>query len=163
VHVSPILPEVCHRTRIHGAVRLDSELSELEEALMAAHLARCAACRSFAEDLATIADTLRTTPLVEPPVHFQLPRRRARIGVAQAGTAAAATITAAIALGGYAGFGSSQAQISASEIRSAHDRMVLKEELMQDLDTKAVGPAKRVPRGVVAAKNATLNPTQRGG
>jgi predicted anti-sigma-YlaC factor YlaD len=144
-------------------LRLDSELSELEEALMAAHLARCAACRSFADDIATIADTLRTAPLVEPPVHFQLPRRRARLGVARAGTAAAATITAAIALGGYAGFGSSQAQISASDIRSAHDRMVLKEELMQDLDTTAARPAKRVPRGVAAAKNATMNSTQRGG
>jgi len=161
--VSPILPEVCHRTRIHASLRLDSELSELEEALMASHLARCAACRSFADDLAMITDSLRTAPLVEPPVHFQLPRKRARIGVARAGTAAAATITAAIALGGYAGFGSSQAQISASDIRSAHDRMILKEELMQNLDTTAVRLAKRVPRGVVAARNATMNPTQSGG
>jgi predicted anti-sigma-YlaC factor YlaD len=148
---------------MHASLRLDSELSELEEALMAAHLARCAACRSFADDLEKITYRLRTTPLVEPSAQFQLPRRRARIGVARAGTAAAATITAAIALGGYAGFGSSQAQISASDIRSAHDRMVLKEQLMQELDTTALRPAKRVPRGVVAAKNATVNPTQSGG
>ena len=148
---------------MHASLRLDSELSELEEALMAAHLARCAACRSFADDLEKITYRLRTTPLVEPSVQFQLPRRRARMGVAQAGTAAAATITAAIALGGYAGFGSSHAQISASDIQSARDRMILKEELMQQLDNTTVRPAKRVPRGVVAAKNATVNSTQSGG
>ena len=37
--MSPILPEVCHRTRQQVSLRLDSELSELEEALVAAHLA----------------------------------------------------------------------------------------------------------------------------
>lgn len=142
------------------SLRVDSELSELEEALLAAHLGRCAACSSFADDLETLTEALRTAPLVEPPVRFQLPRKRARFGVAQAGTAAAATITAAIALGGFVGLGSAPARISASDIQNAHDRMILKEQLMQVMDTTIVRPAKRVPRGLQAAKNATVSPTQ---
>ena len=81
--MSPILPEVCNRTRMQASLRLDSELSELEEALMAAHLARCAACRSFAGDLETLTGTLRTAPLVEPSVRFQLPHRRALLNLAE--------------------------------------------------------------------------------
>ncbi len=147
-HVSPILPEVCNRTRMQASLRLDSELSELEEALMAAHLARCAACRSFADDLGTLTDTLRTAPLVEPSMQFQVPRSRLRFGVAQAGTAAAATITAAIALGGFVGLDPAPARISASDVQSAHERMFLKEKLMQDMDTPIVPLEETRPAGL---------------
>ena len=140
--------------------RLDSELSELEEALLRAHLARCAACRSFADDLETITDALRTAPLVETSMRFQLPRRPARVGVAHAGSAAAAAIVATIALGSFVGLGSAPARISASDIQNAHDRMILKEQLMEEMDTAAVRPPKRVPRGFQAAKNATVSFTQ---
>ena len=34
---------------------------------MAAHLARCPACRSFADDLEGVTETLRAAPLAEPP------------------------------------------------------------------------------------------------
>lgn len=156
--MSPILPEVCHRTRQQVSLRLDSELSELEEALAAAHLERCAACRAFAVDLEALTETLRAAPLEEPSVRFQLPRRRARIGVAHMGTAAAATITTAIALGSFVSLGSAPARIAASDIQNAHDRMILKEQLMDALDTAP--PAKQVPRGVEAAKNTTVSPIQ---
>ena len=159
-HVSPILPEVCNRTRMQASLRLDSELSELEEALMAAHLARCPACRSFTDDLGTLTDTLRTTPLVEPSTQFEVPRRRLRFGVAQAGTAAAATITAAIALGGFVGLNPAPARISASDVQSAHERMFLKEQLMQDMDPPLVPLKKRVPRGFEAARDATVSATR---
>ena len=159
-HVSPILPEVCNRTRMQASLRLDSELSELEEALMAAHLARCPTCCSFADDLETLTDTLRTTPLDEPSVQFQVPRRRLRFGIAQAGTAAAATITAAIALGGFVGLDSAPTPISAADVQSAHERMFLKEQLMQDMDTALVPLKKRVPRGIEAARDATVSATR---
>jgi UDP-N-acetylmuramyl pentapeptide synthase len=158
--MSPILPEVCNRTRMQASLRLDSELSELEEALMAAHLARCANCRSFADDLGTLTDTLRTAPLVEPSVEFQIPRRRLRFGIAQVGTAAAATITAAIALGGFVGLDPAPARISASDVESAHERMFLQEQLMQDMDTPNVPLRKRVPRGFEAAENAIVGATR---
>jgi hypothetical protein len=145
---------------MQASLRLDSELSELEEALMAAHLARCAACRSFAGDLETLTDTLRAAPLVEQSVHFQVPRKRMRFGVAQAGTAAAATITAAIALGGFVALDPSPSRISASDVQSAHERMLLKEQLIQEIDTQNVTPRKRVPRGVEAAKGANVSSTR---
>lgn len=161
--MSATLPEVCNRTRQHVSLRLDTEISELEEALVAAHLRRCAACWAFAVDLEALTETLRTAPLAEPSVQFQLPRRRARIGVAHMGTAAAATITTAIALGSFVGLGSAPSQISASDIQIAHDRMILKEQLMQKLESATVRPAQQVPRGLEAAKDATLNPTQGAG
>jgi hypothetical protein len=145
---------------MQASLRLDSELSELEEALMAAHLARCAACRSFADDLETLTDRLRTAPLVEQSIHFQIPRKRMRFGVAQAGTAAAATITAAIALGGFVALDPSPARISASDVESAHERMLLKEQLMQDMDNQSVPIRKRVPRGFEAAKGANVSSTR---
>jgi len=157
--MSPILSEVCHRTRQHVSLRLDTEVSELEEALVASHLRKCAACRAFAVDLQALTESLRAAPLEEPSVRFQLPRRPARIGVARAGTAAAAAITAAIAVGGFIGLDSSPARISASAIQNAQDRMILKEQLMQDLEGTAARPARHVPRGLAAAKGATLNPT----
>lgn len=145
---------------MQASLRLDSELSELEEALMAAHLVRCAACRSFAHDLGTVTDTLRTAPLVEPSVQFEVPRRRLRFGIAQVGTAAAATVTAAIALGGFVGLDPAPARISASDVETAHERMFLKDQLMQDMDTPSVPLRKRVPRGFEAAKDATLSVTR---
>lgn len=140
--------------------RLDSELSELEEALLDAHLARCAACRLFADDLETLTDTLRTAPLLEPSLRFHPPRRRTRVGIAHTGSAAAAAIVAAIALGNFIDLGSAPARISASDIQTAHDRMILKEQLMEEMDGATVRPPKRVPRGFEAAKNATVSPMQ---
>lgn len=153
--MSPTLPEVCHRTREHVSLRLDTELSELEEALVAAHLRRCTACSAFAMDLETITGTLRATPLEEPSVQFQLPRRPARFGVARAGTAAAAAATVAIAVGGVVGVHSSTPQISRSDIQNAQDRMTLKEHLMRELDNTTVRPVQQVPHGLKAAKDAT--------
>ena len=154
--MSTTLPEVCNRTRQHVSLRVDTEVSELEEALGAAHLRRCAACRVFALDLEALTETLRAAPLAKPSVEFQLPRRPARFGVARAGTAAAAAITAAIAVGGVVGLHPSPPRISASDIQNARDRLILKEHLIEELEGTTPRPAQQVPRGVKAAKNATL-------
>jgi len=161
--MSTTLPEICHRTRQHVSLRLDTEISELEEALVAAHLRRCSECWAFAVDLEAITETLRTAPLAEPSVRFQLPRRPSRFGVARAGTAAAAAITAAIAVGGVVGFHPSPPHISASDIQIARDQMILKERLMQELDSPTARPAQQIPRGLEAAKNATLDPMRGAG
>jgi hypothetical protein len=92
-------------------------------------------------------------------VRFQLPRRRARIGVARAGTAAAAAISALIAVGGVVSLHSSPPQISASDIQNARHLMILKEHQMQELEGTTARPARHIPRGLAAAKDATLNPT----
>jgi len=151
-----ILPEVCHRTRQQASLRLDSELSGFEEALMAAHLARCAACRSFADDLERLTETLRAAPLAEPSMQFQLPRRPRRIGVAQSGTAAAAAITVAVALAGTVGLHSSPARISAFDVQRAQGRMLVKEQLFLALGSADAKPAPQTTLGVEAAEQTTL-------
>jgi len=165
--MSPTLPEVCHRTRQHVSLRLDTELSELEEALVAAHLRRCEACWAFAVDLEAFTGTLRAAPLAEPSVQFQLPRRPARIGVARAGTAATAAvsavavaITAAIAVGGVVGLHSSPSRISAFDVQTARERISFKEQQLAAVESTEVGPARQTPFGLQAAEGTTLDPSR---
>ena len=56
------LTKQCERARECASLRLDGELSEFEQALLVAHLARCELCRSFAAELESVTDHMRTTP-----------------------------------------------------------------------------------------------------
>jgi hypothetical protein len=156
VRVSPILPEVCHRTRQEVSLRLDSESSEFEEALVASHLARCEACRAFADDLEAFTETLRTASLEEPSVSFELPRRLTRFRVAHVGTAVAAAVTVAVAL---VGFHSSPSRIASSDIESARNRISIKERQLEALDG-AASAARQTPRGLEAARRTALGNSQ---
>jgi predicted anti-sigma-YlaC factor YlaD len=164
--MSPILSEACHRTRQHISLRLDSELSELEEALVAAHLARCAACSTFTKDVERFTETLRTAPLAEPSTQFTLPRRPTRFSPARVGSAAAAAISIAVAVGGIALSGvlhldSGRTRLSASDIELAQTRMILKERLATAIEG-AAEQTHEVPLGLMAAEDATLGSTERG-
>ena len=53
----------CERARECASLRLDGELSEFEQALLVAHLARCEPCRSFANELESTTNHMRLTPL----------------------------------------------------------------------------------------------------
>jgi predicted anti-sigma-YlaC factor YlaD len=76
VRVLRQLTKQCERARECVSLRLDGELSEFEQALLAAHLARCELCRSFAAELEGVTARLRSAQLepLEQPV--ALPRRR---------------------------------------------------------------------------------------
>jgi len=52
-------PSRCERARAWAALAPDGELAMLESRLLEAHLAHCADCRSFAEQVAAIAAELR--------------------------------------------------------------------------------------------------------
>jgi predicted anti-sigma-YlaC factor YlaD len=67
---------VCGRARAWASLRADDELSELESALLDAHLGRCAACRSFARGAEEVANALRAARL-ERPAPIRVTRRRA--------------------------------------------------------------------------------------
>jgi predicted anti-sigma-YlaC factor YlaD len=71
--------QLCARARFWASLRIDGELSELEGALLDAHLARCDGCRTVAEGFGGAAQLLRATPpaRVDPvAVHVsQSPRR----------------------------------------------------------------------------------------
>ena len=91
-----VLPRSCERARSRVSLALDDELSELEEAMLHAHSARCAACASFQADASAITHRLRLAPLEPLPVPVALPPRRRTVGrFAQVGAAAAVAVLAA--------------------------------------------------------------------
>lgn len=92
------LTKQCERARECASLRLDGELSEFEQALLGAHLARCEPCRSFAAELDAVTARLRNAPLetLEQPV--ALPARR-RISSRRPVEIAAAAALMLMALG----------------------------------------------------------------
>ena len=93
----------CDRARARASLALDGELSQVEQAVLRAHVGRCAACAGFARDLDALTREIRTTPLERPYVAGMPPRRRSNgMRTLQLGAAAAA-IAAAAGLGSLAG------------------------------------------------------------
>src|SRR5690349_5104513 len=92
--------QTCDRAREWASLRLDGELSELESALLDAHLKRCAACASFAGQVEGVALELRTAGAERPGRPISLPSRRtaSHLRAVQLG-AAAALVAAAAGLG----------------------------------------------------------------
>ena len=84
------LTKQCERARECASLRLDGELSEFEQALLVAHLARCEPCRSFAAELDAVTTRLRNAPLetLEQPVALPARRRISRRPVEIAAAAA---------------------------------------------------------------------------
>jgi predicted anti-sigma-YlaC factor YlaD len=68
-------PQLCERARAWASLRIDGELSELESALLDAHLGRCASCRTFARGATEVAAALRAAPLERPARRVLVPRR----------------------------------------------------------------------------------------
>jgi anti-sigma factor RsiW len=90
----------CERARECASLRLDGELSEFEQALLVAHLARCEPCRSFAHELESATNHMRLTPLerLDQPVALPSRRRlRARRPVEVAAAAALLLTTLGVA------------------------------------------------------------------
>lgn len=90
------LSQLCERARTWASLRADGELSELEAALLDAHLGRCPACTDFARGFEDVAGALRATTLERPaPLALSLPRRRLR--ALHAAAAAVVVVGAGIA------------------------------------------------------------------
>jgi predicted anti-sigma-YlaC factor YlaD len=82
----------CERTRVAAALEVDGALSQLELAVLDAHVARCADCHAFRREIAELTAALRDAPAVPFRAQLILPHRR-RIGsVAMRAAAVAATI-----------------------------------------------------------------------
>jgi hypothetical protein len=90
--------QLCARARFWASLRVDGELSELEGALLDAHLGRCVECGEFEASAIASAALLRKAPLAVPsPMVVQGARSPRRVLLAAG--AAAAVIGAAL-LGG---------------------------------------------------------------
>jgi predicted anti-sigma-YlaC factor YlaD len=71
---------LCERARFWTSLRLDGELSELEGALLDAHLARCAGCREVADGFDAATTALRSAPRERvAPLALDPPRSARRL------------------------------------------------------------------------------------
>ena len=91
-------PARCERARAWVSLRLDGELSELEDALLASHLGRCSACSAYAESLGVVVEMLRAQPLERLPSPVVVSARRAALFRAATVTRAAAAIAAVVGI-----------------------------------------------------------------
>ena len=87
----------CERARAWMSADLDGELSEIERALLRAHVADCAGCTGHVRELAAATVRLRFAALEQPDLPaFVAPRTsRVPLRAVQAVAAAAAVATAA--------------------------------------------------------------------
>jgi ferric-dicitrate binding protein FerR (iron transport regulator) len=91
-------PKTCERVRTWVSLGLDGELSELERALLDAHLARCQDCVGFAKEVGAATRELRAAELERPARPIAVPgRRRSRRPMYV--PAAAAAMALAVGLG----------------------------------------------------------------
>ena len=90
---------LCERARSWAALAPDDELSELEQKLLEAHLARCAGCARFAVQVATVAAELRAAALQPLPHPVSILTWRRRPVYARLRTVGAAAAVAVMALG----------------------------------------------------------------
>lgn len=91
-----IPPRSCERARAWVSLLLDDELSELEGAMLHAHVARCPACAAYHAQTVAFTQALRLAPFEPLPAPVALPpRRRSAVRFAQVGAAAAIVAVAA--------------------------------------------------------------------
>ncbi len=91
---------LCDRARAWAALEPDRELSELERKLLGRHLASCAGCRAFAQEVAAVTELIRRKELVPLPHPVFLPSWRRRTAItARVGSLGAAAAVALMAIG----------------------------------------------------------------
>lgn len=88
----------CERARQWASLQLDGELSELEHALLDAHLARCSDCSRFAADIRGLGAVMRAAPPEAPsrPVQVRQLRPGRSLRILQASAAVAVVATAGL-------------------------------------------------------------------
>ena len=113
---------VCERARTYVSLRIDGELSQLEDAMLQAHLARCEPCSAYAVDVAATTRELRAAGQERLERPIALPhRRRVSFGTIQVAAAAAVALVAVGVGGVIGGVGADRTQrASAAGARPAY-------------------------------------------
>ena len=91
----------CDRAQAWASLELDGELSQLERALLAAHIRRCESCAPRVAEVRAVTAALRRAPLERPTRTLFVPRRRTRVATRLALAATLAVLAAGV--GGLAG------------------------------------------------------------
>jgi len=89
----------CERTRAAAALEVDGVLSQLELAVLDAHVARCPDCHTFRREIAELTSVLREAPAEPFRVQLILPyRRRVRTVVTRVAAVAATVAVGLVSL-----------------------------------------------------------------
>ena len=139
--------QLCARARFWASLRIDGELSELEGALLDAHLARCAECSALAEGFSSSTALLRSAPLERvAPVATDLPRSPRRV---LALIAVAAVLVLGVITGGVV-----RGQVSHDAVRAPRAVAAVASfetpDQLRALRRTTLLNARRLPRDLVA-------------
>jgi anti-sigma factor RsiW len=96
-----MMGDACERAREWASLRLDDELSVLEEEILERHLEYCDACRQFEEGMRLATARIRSTPLETPTRRVPVPARTGVVTQYRKRTALVAA--AALAVGALVG------------------------------------------------------------
>jgi anti-sigma factor RsiW len=110
---------VCDRAREWASLRLDDELSALEEEILERHLGVCPECRGFEQRIRMATTALRAAPAEAPSRRVAVPRHEAQPRFRRRSLALIAA--AALALGALVG---SLVERPSSQAPAAHQRQV---------------------------------------
>jgi len=134
----------CDRARQWLSLELDGELSQLEQAALARHLAYCAGCRALGAEVAGFTHLIREAPLLEleRPVALAAAggTRRRLVRRAAAAAAAAAAVATAV-LGGFALTGSAPSAPGGLAFRDAKEQRLFAQVEAQRIEPAAFATA----------------------
>jgi anti-sigma factor RsiW len=119
----------CERIRGYAAWSVDGELSEVEAAALAAHLATCSACNAYAASLEEAARLVRQTPLEDLEFPIVLPSRRLRFARTIQVGAAAAAVAAVVGLSAMLPFNASSHRSAVGVVRAGAVYLTPEDEL----------------------------------
>ncbi len=139
--------QLCARARFWASLRIDGELSELEGALLDAHLARCAACAAVTADFGVATQALRDAPFERPePVVIKTRSAPRRVLVG-------AMIAAVVATGALVG-GLVRGQVSHDAVGAPHVVAVVASfespDQLRRLRRTTLLNARKLPRDIAA-------------
>ena len=122
----PSVNLTCERARAWASLELDGQLSELEAALLGAHLASCPPCAAVVVEMRAFTGALRSAPAETPSRPLFVPAGRRSVGrrrsLAVRVAAAAAAAALAAGLGALAG---SRSERPAPPPRTSSDIAIL--------------------------------------
>ena len=157
----PTPSEPCLWASQRLSLRLDDEISEFEQLRLEEHLRSCADCRARATELVWMTDALRAADLEAPRVAFQLPHRRyfgayALRAVSATAAVAVMAISGLVGLSGFRAPGGSLHRTPVAEVRAARERLVVKEQLLDKLETGAADRRAEIRPGLAGVEQVNL-------